>query len=279
MPESLETPRYKRALRAIKPLLAAAFLCLLAACPAGSKNASSRSSGFAGGGGNPMSGGSIDRGGAGGSSGGIGSGGAGAKAPVASGAGGSEDRGGAGGSSTGIGSGGAGAKAPAASGAGGSETTVDGTLDGKTFEAKTAMSGTDETKYVVVGLADVDASCAMSGNYLMQPNEHTLQILIQAGSVDQPSTTPVTQGKYTVTDGVHGPRSNIAVARALVTDDMCESTPHDSASGTVNIDSIDAATITGTFSIGFQNGDMLSGSFHAPRCKTWTTPFDGECVM
>ena len=95
------------------------------------------------------------------------------------------------------------------------------------------------------------------------------------------STMPpaIVPGTYQLGTDLKGSYFEYVVARFAATDGACHNTiaRGSGASGRITIDAIDAAHIKGTYSVRFDSGDALNGSFDAPICDV-PIPTETSCA-
>ena len=145
-------------------------------------------------------------------------------------------------------------------------TTVEGTIDGVSLPVAYAVAipdnsnatggPTNQYTRLALGIANKPLGC----NTPSIPNGTILGFSIIA-----PGTAPVGPGSYEINTNSASAVDNVA---ALVTTDAscAESSPSSVIGGTVTIIDATDTMITGSFSLAFDSGEALQGTFAAPVC-------------
>lgn len=153
--------------------------------------------------------------------------------------------------------------------------SIEGKIDGKTFEVNDAIVASSEDT-VMIALVNLTDACSSLKSKTEPKNLSGLMIML-AGFDSAGKPRPVVAGEYEVVDfdkiTTHPPR--VAAAFALKTDGQCKDTIEDdraeAVSGTVKLTSIDlkaGGSAEGTFEFVFgPQKDKVSGSFGASYCK------------
>lgn len=86
-------------------------------------------------------------------------------------------------------------------------------------------------------------------------------------------------GNYGITHrfGRTPPQSGrFATAATTVNDAQCNQARSVAASGSITVDSVDGSSLKGSFSIQFENGQLMTGDFDAPDCPEFATTTPDE---
>ncbi len=148
-------------------------------------------------------------------------------------------------------------------------TEVNGTIDGigltrayavavpDNSNASGGIGGpTDEYTRLVLGIANQPLTCG-TGNL---PNSSFLGI-----SITTQGTLPVGLGSYSIETNLTSSLDNVAAL--IVTDSTCtEASPAGVVGGTVMITTVTDSVIAGSFTLAFDSGEALHGTFAAPVC-------------
>jgi hypothetical protein len=175
----------------------------------------------------------------------------------------------------------AGLLAAAALGCGSGSTSAgnsfSGTVHGQGMKPADAVSsnaavslGSISANVLSIVLIDSAGTCAkVSAN--SEPKSAKALIILLADFNAFVITPPAGTGTFTVYDPRSAglPPAHVAVATFAVSDASCNEVPAQSAiatSGSVKLNSGSAGSYTGTFTIGFDSGDQVSGEFHTADC-------------
>lgn len=156
-----------------------------------------------------------------------------------------------------------------------SSTSIEGTIDGKTFAATSAIVGSSWSPQgggTWLILTDVDDPCQALKDNKRQKNTSTVFIILQeksGGTV----TSGTKAGEYKVSSATDTPDGLSATVSADQFDASCASTLPDlnkktGNSGTITVDAEikDNSGASGTLSIDFPGGSKLTGEFDAEHC-------------
>ena len=154
-------------------------------------------------------------------------------------------------------------------------TSVQGSVNGVTLTEATAVAipdnsnatggPTNEYTRLTLGIANQALTCTTGS----LPNGTLIGITITV-----PGTAPVGPGSYTVNNDQTSALENIA---ALVTTDgsCAETAPATCIGGTITIDLVSDGAISGKFTLAFDSGEALHGTFSASVCTTVPAPVRG----
>lgn len=180
----------------------------------------------------------------------------------------------------------AGLLAVAALGCGGGSTsagaTFNGTVHGQAMKPAEAISspasvslGAISANVAAVVLTDAGGACAKVGANKEPGNAKALVIFL-ADFNNFVTSPPSGTGTFSIYNPSSGglPPSQVAVATFAVNDASCNEVPAQSAvatSGSVKLTSGSGGAYSGTYTIGFDTGDQVSGEFHTAYCPGLAT--------
>jgi hypothetical protein len=155
--------------------------------------------------------------------------------------------------------------------------SFDGTVHGQPMKPSDAISATARValaslsaNVLSIVLTDSAGVCAkVSAN--TEPRNGKALIILLADFNAFVITPPSGTGTFTVYDPGSGglPPAHVAVATFAVNDASCNEVPAQSAvatSGAVKLTSGSGGAYSGTYTIGFDSGDQVSGEFHTSDC-------------
>ena len=155
--------------------------------------------------------------------------------------------------------------------------TFEGTVRGQTMKPADAISAPAHVSLAAIGadviaivISDSAGTCAKVSAGSEPAGARALVLFL--GDVDGFTVTaPASTGTFNVYDPSSGglPPARVAVATFGVNDAQCNPVAGQSAvatSGSVKITSISGAAYGGTYAIGFDTGETISGEFHTGSC-------------
>jgi len=170
------------------------------------------------------------------------------------------------------------------SGSGSSSATLNGVVRGQSMKPVDAVSsparvslGAISADVAAIVLSDVSGVCAKLTANTEPKNGKALVIML--ADVDRSSfsvTAPSQPGTFDVFNptGTFGiPPAHLAVVRFGV-NESCAEVPEQSAvttSGAVKLTSVSASGYAGTYTIGLETGEQVSGEFHTASCPGLAT--------
>jgi len=170
------------------------------------------------------------------------------------------------------------------SGSGSSSATLNGVVRGQPMKPVDAVSsparvslGAISADVAAIVLSDVSGVCAKLTANTEPKNGEALVIMV--ADVDRSSfsaTAPSQPGSFDVFNpaGTFGiPPAHLAVVRFGV-NGSCAEVPEQSAvatSGAVKLTSVSASGYAGTYAIGLETGEQISGEFHTASCPGLAT--------
>jgi hypothetical protein len=160
--------------------------------------------------------------------------------------------------------------------------TFNGTVHGQPMKPAEAISSTARVSLAAISadvlaivLTDAAGACAKVGANTEPKNGKAL-ILLLADFNNFVISAPSGTGTFSVYDPSGGglPPAHVAVATFAVNDASCNEVPAQSAiatSGSVKLTSGSGGAYSGTYTIGFDTGDQVSGEFHTAYCPGLAT--------
>jgi len=168
------------------------------------------------------------------------------------------------------------------SGGGSGGNSFSGTVHGQGMKPADAISSTARVALASINanvlsivLTDSAGTCAkVSAN--SDPKSAKALIILLADFNAFVITPPAGTGTFTIYDPRSAglPPAHVAVATFAVSDASCNEVPAQSAvatSGSVTLTSGSAGTYAGTFTIGFDSGDQVTGEFRTADCPGLAT--------
>lgn len=165
-------------------------------------------------------------------------------------------------------------------------TTFNGTVHGQPMKPAEAISmpatvslGTVSANVLAIALADAAGACAKVGANTEPKNGKALVIFLADFNnfVTSPPSGTGTFSIYNPSGGL--PPPHVAVATFTVNDESCKEVPALSAtatSGSVKLTSGSGGAYSGTYTIGFETGEQVSGEFHTADCPGLATYFSSD---
>jgi 5-hydroxyisourate hydrolase-like protein (transthyretin family) len=170
--------------------------------------------------------------------------------------------------------------------------TFDGVVHGQPMKPADAISSPAKVPLaaisahvVAIVLTDVSGACAKVSANVEPKNGKALIILLADVSPTLEVTTPTGPGTFTIYNSTTGglPPAHAALATYRVNDENCNQIASESAiatSGAVKLTSISGGSYTGTYTIGFDTGEQVTGEFHTADCpglSTYITSSSPSC--
>lgn len=163
--------------------------------------------------------------------------------------------------------------------------SVTGSVEGKKLTPSDAIAVLAQAKFngnnvalARVGLFDHTDICSRAMQGQESPNLKGLVLEVRHEDLAKmpPAIVP---GTYTLGAELKDQYFEYVVARFAATDGACQNTvaKGSGASGRITIDAIDATHIAGSYSVRFDSGDALNGTFNAPLCNV-PIPTETSCA-
>lgn len=163
--------------------------------------------------------------------------------------------------------------------------SVTGSVEGKNLSPSDTIAVSAQVKYdgnnialARVGLFDHSGTCSLAMQGQETPNLKGLVLEVRHEDLSKmpPAIVP---GTYTLGTELKDGFFEYVVARFAATDGMCHNTVTKGAgvSGRITITAIDQTHITGSYSVRFESGDAMNGTFDAPICDV-PIPTETSCA-
>ena len=163
--------------------------------------------------------------------------------------------------------------------------SVTGSVEGKNLSPGEAIAVAAQVKdngnnvaLARVGLFDHTGTCALAMKGQESPNLRGLILEVRHEDLSKmpPAIPP---GTYPIGTELKEGYFEYVVARFAATDSTCHNTVQRGAgaSGRITIESINATSIKGNYSVRFDSGDALNGTFDAPVCNV-PVPTETSCA-
>lgn len=163
--------------------------------------------------------------------------------------------------------------------------SVTGSVEGKNLSPGDAIAVVAQAKYsgnnvalARVGLFNRTGTCTLAKQGQESPSLNALVLEIRHEDLSK-LPPPIVPGTYPIGTELKEGYFEYVVARFAATDGACRNTVArgSGASGRITIDAIDAKSIKGSYSVRFDSGDALNGTFDALMCDV-PIPTETSCA-
>lgn len=160
-------------------------------------------------------------------------------------------------------------------------SSVNGTIDGGSVTVTSSafgVAGWYPFMLIELTSGSPDLCTQYTGDYHV-PNTQVVDIDLFAWDAASKSSTPLSSpGTYSVVSGTAMPSGNYAAFQYQLSNANCAAASFEQGtSGTVQLDTSSATTMSGTFDVRLTSGDHVTGTFNAAHCPAISTVTTLNC--